>query len=91
MKFAEEFAMPGTDEMKSLESWANVSQSILKCGRTTLLAPEGLDDEAKEAWLSEAAEKDPAVDRFRTLNEHVPLLGMDIAWISKVEGDSQQY
>lgn len=91
MKFSEDFTMPGTDELKSLESWANVSQQILKCGRTTLIAPEGLDDEAKDAWLSEAAEKDPTVDRFRTINEHTPLPGMEISWIAKVEGDTQQY
>ncbi len=53
MKFADEFNMPGTEELKSLESWVNVSSSILKNGRTTHLAPLGLDDEAKEAYLSE--------------------------------------
>jgi hypothetical protein len=31
--------MPGTDELKSLESWVNVSSSILKIGRTTHIAP----------------------------------------------------
>jgi radial spoke head protein 4/6 len=89
MKFAEEFTMPSCDELKSLETWSNVAPSILKNGRTTYIAPEGLDEEAKEAFLSEAAEKDPQVERFRTLNEHAPLLGMETAWISKVAGDAQ--
>lgn len=89
MKFAEEFAMPSSEELKSLETWSNVAPSILKNGRTTHLAPEGLDDEAKEAFLSEQSEKDPQIERFRTLNEHAPLLGMETAWISKIAGDSQ--
>ena len=35
MKFAEEFAVPSTEELKSLEAWANTQASILKVGRTT--------------------------------------------------------
>lgn len=89
MKFAEEFTMPSCDELKSLETWSNVAPSVLKNGRTTYIAPEGLDEEAKEAFLSEAGEKDPQVERFRTINEHTPLLGMETAWISKVAGDAQ--
>jgi hypothetical protein len=91
MKFAEEFTMPSAEELKSLESWSNIAPSILKNGRTAHLAPEGLDEEAKEAYMSEQSEKDPQVERFRTLNEHAPLLGMETAWISKIAGDSQLY
>ena len=29
MKFAEEFALPGTEELKSLEVWGNVNAVIL--------------------------------------------------------------
>jgi len=54
MKFAEEFSMPGTDELKSLENWSNVTQPILMNGRTGYLAPENLaGEEEKEAWLAE--------------------------------------
>jgi len=53
MKFAEEFAMPSSEELKSLETWSNVAPSVLKNGRTTHMAPEGLDEEAKEAYLGE--------------------------------------
>lgn len=35
MKFAEEFAVPSTEELKSLEAWGNTQASILKVGRTT--------------------------------------------------------
>lgn len=53
MKFADEFNMPSTEELRSPEAWSNVSPSILKIGRTTHIAPQGIDDEAKEAFLSE--------------------------------------
>lgn len=89
MKFAEEYQFPGTEELKSLESWSNVSLSILKNGRQAYVAPENLDEEAKEAWLTEKTEADPQVDRFRPINEHAPLLGLESAWISKVAGDPQ--
>lgn len=51
--------MPGTEELKSMEAWSNVSQSILKNGRTAYVAPGDLDDEAKDAWISEMNDKDP--------------------------------
>lgn len=34
MKFADEFAIPGTDELKVLEAWCNLHPIILKAGRT---------------------------------------------------------
>jgi hypothetical protein len=34
MKIAEEFALPGTEELKSLEIWGNTNQIILQVGRT---------------------------------------------------------
>lgn len=53
MKFTEDFSMPGTEELKSLEVWGNVCESLLKNGRTKYVAPDGMDDEAKEAWITE--------------------------------------
>lgn len=91
MKFAEEFAVPNTEELKSLESWCNIHQSLLKNGRTSYVAPKDLDDEAAEAYLADVNEKDPQVDRFRALNEHAPIPGLETAWISKLSGDAQQY
>lgn len=92
MKFAEEFAVPSTEELKSLEAWGNTQASILKVGRTSHQAPEGLDDEAKDAYLADKeASGDVAVERFRALNEHTPMPGMETSWLSKIVGDSQQY
>jgi len=59
MKFSEDFTMPSFEELKSLETWSNIYESILKNGRTKYVAPAHLDDEAKEAWITEKQETDP--------------------------------
>lgn len=89
MKFAEDFTLPSTEELKSLEAWGNVQASILKVGRTSHIAPDGIDDEAKEAYLALKGEEDPQLERFRALNEHAPIPGMETAWLSKIVGDTQ--
>jgi radial spoke head protein 4A len=67
MKMAEEFALPGTDELKSTEVWGNVQASILKVGRTSHMAPEGLDDEARDGYIATMAESDAQQERFRAI------------------------
>jgi hypothetical protein len=89
MKFAEEFALPGTEELKSLEIWGNVNAVILQAGRTTHTAPAGMAEEEKEEYLAKQAEDDKTEERFRGINEHTPMLGMEISWLSKVTGDTQ--
>lgn len=37
------------------------------------------------------AEEDKTEERFRGINEHTPIPGMETAWLSKVVGDTQQY
>lgn len=91
MKMAEEFSVPSTEELNNLEAWGNTQASINNGGKTVHIAPEGMDDEAKEAWVAEMSEKDPAVDRFRALNEHTPMTGLEFSWVKKVVGDQQQY
>ena len=53
MKYAEEFVVPGTEELKSLEAWGNLFPIILKAGRCSHLKPVGMDEEAAEARLAE--------------------------------------
>ena len=90
MKFAEEFVVPGTDELKSLEVWANLHPVVLKCGRTTHLIPEGKTEEDED--VAKMIENDKTEERFRALNEHVGCFGPEsAAWSSKVAGDLQQY
>lgn len=88
MKFAEEFSVPGTDELKSLEVWGNVNALILQAGRTTHVAPAHMSEEEKEEYLAKMAEEDKTEERFRGINEHTPMPGMEISWLSKVVGDT---
>lgn len=87
MKFAEEFAMPPTDELKSLETWGNLHPIILKAGRTTHFAPPGMEEEERDALLENLNEKDPTQERFRALAEHTPIQGLEFSWLSKIVGD----
>ena len=91
VKFAEEFAMPKTEELKSLESWSNMHPIILKAGRTTHKAPAGMGEEDAAAYMEEQEGKDPTVERFRGLNEHAQYPGEQPCWFSRVVGDTQQY
>jgi radial spoke head protein 4A len=91
MKFAEEFAMPGTDELKSLETWTHLPEQILKVGRVSHMKPTHLPEEEQEEFEAKQLEEDPVVDRFRALNEDAPMPGLETAWLSKLVGDSQPY
>ena len=52
MKASEEFALPGPEEMKSLEAWGHRHPNILKVGRCTHTAPVGIPEEAVEEFLA---------------------------------------
>lgn len=41
--------------------------------------------------MNKLIEGDPMIDRYRTLNEDAPLLGLESAWLSKIVGDNQPY
>ena len=86
-KFAEEFTIPGTEELKSLEAWCHVNQILLKAGRCTHKEPEGIADEEKEEYMNKLAEEDKTEERFRAINEDTKVEGSDSAWLSKVCGD----
>jgi len=90
-KFAEEFVIPGTDELKVLEAWCNLHPNILKVGRTEHVAPEGLDEEAAAEQLAQLEETDKKEERFRAIAEHDKVEGYEAAWISKIIGDNQGY
>jgi len=90
-KFTEDYQMPGTEELKSLETWSHQHAVILKAGRVTHIAPTELSEEEREEYLGKLADKDPTVDRFRGINEDAPIEGMETAWISKLIGDPQPY
>jgi hypothetical protein len=65
--------VPGTEELKSLESWSHQHQLLLKAGRVTHVAPPDLPEEEREEFLGKLAEKDAPADRYRGANEDAPL------------------
>ena len=42
--------------------------------------PEGMAEEEKDEYMNKLAETDPIIDRFRTLNEDAPILGLETSW-----------
>ena len=52
IKMSEEFALPGTEELKSLETWGHKHPNILLAGRCSHIPPVGLSDEAKEEYMA---------------------------------------
>lgn len=88
-KYAEEFNVPGTEELRSLEVWSHCNQVILKVGRCTHKEPAGMADEEKEEYMNKLAEEDKTEERFKAISEDSKVQGADAAWLSKVSGDKQ--
>ena len=91
MKFAEEFAVPGTDDLKSLETWGHMHPLILKAGRVSHFVPSTVDEEGKDEYLEKLNTADPTVDRFRAIQEDAPIAIHNTAWLTKLAGDTQSY
>ena len=83
----------GTQPLSDIANWAHRWPNLLKAGRCSHLAPEGLDEEAREAALAALAEDDRVEERFRALGgeDYVPLKGLEVSWLTKVCGDTQVY
>jgi hypothetical protein len=88
VKVAEEAAIPGFNELKSLENWVRLQPIILKAGRCSHISPAGMSEEEAEEWKAKQAEVDPVVERFKALNEDVPVKNLEVAWLSKACGDT---
>ena len=100
-KFAEDFALPSNEELKSLEAWGNTHAILLGTGRTTHVSEPGMEEEAAAEYKERMETNDPSVERFRGANEHRGMPGTmtdpenpereGIAFLSKVVGDQQTY
>lgn len=91
VKNTEEWAMPGTEELKSLEIWAHKHPIILNAGRCTHTEPEDMDEEAKEEYMTKLAEDDKTEERYRSIMEDSKVMKTQDAWISTTSGDLQPY
>lgn len=58
-KYAEEFTVPSTDELKSTETWGHRHPNILKSGRCSHYVSMSVPEEEREEQLATLAEKDP--------------------------------
>mmetsp|Transcript_18055 Transcript_18055/g.30797 ORF Transcript_18055/g.30797 Transcript_18055/m.30797 type:complete len:234 (-) Transcript_18055:60-761(-) len=90
-KLAEEAPSMATEDLKSLESWSHLHPIILKAGRCSHAEPEGLNDEEKEEYMNKLAEDDKVEERFKIIQEDLPVQGYESSWLSKICGDAQQY
>jgi hypothetical protein len=93
VKLSEEATIPPTSELNNLEAWSHKHPILLKAGRCSHIAPLGMDEEAKEEYMAKLEEEDKKEERFRALNEDTPYPsnGLEVAWLSKIVGDSQEY
>mmetsp|Transcript_63694 Transcript_63694/g.73021 ORF Transcript_63694/g.73021 Transcript_63694/m.73021 type:complete len:468 (+) Transcript_63694:57-1460(+) len=89
---ADDFTLPGVMELVGADKWMHFHQYVLKAGRTSHLAPEGIPEDEAEDAMAAILENDPVVEeRTRTADQDTPLEGLEIAYISKLVGDPQQY
>jgi hypothetical protein len=91
MKLADEPPTLNSTELQSQEAWGNLYANILKAGRTTHVKPDDVDEETWEGQVAELAETDKVEERFRTIQEHTKIPGLESSWTSKVVGDAQPY
>lgn len=91
VRMAEEPANPGTEELKSLENWSHMHPVLLKVGRCSHIAPTDMGEEEKEEYMAKLAEEDKVEERFKAINEDVPVPSVETAWLSRVCGDTQTY
>ena len=68
------------DDLKNMENWSHAFPIILKVGRCTHTEPVGMDDEAKEEYMGKLAEEDKTEERFKAINEDIPVPGVEVAW-----------
>lgn len=91
VKPAEEFSVPPTSELQSLENWVHKHPVILKAGRCSHYEPKGtMDEEALAEYMDKLKETDPEKDRFMAVNEDEQIKGVE-AWSSSIGGDQTQY
>lgn len=85
--------MPGTEELKSLETWGHRHPNILNMGRCSHFVPSTIPEDEVDDYKGKLEEKDPIIDRYRALNEDAPQKGEEAppTWIVKLCGDAQNF
>lgn len=68
--------------------WGHKHPNLLKAGRCSHIAPEGLNEEGVDAYMEKIAEEDKVEERYRAVQEDTPYPGLETAWLSKIVGDT---
>ena len=86
---SKEFPFPAFEDLKSPETWAHRHPIILQAGRCSHFVPASVNPDDRDDYKAQLEDKDPPVERYRTLNEDNPWKNLDppTAWTSKVVGD----
>lgn len=94
-KFTEEFNVPGSEDLKALETWSHAHPMILQAGRVKHALSPDTNPESAEEEMAKLNERDPALEgAYRAINEDLAVTGLPagletgFAWISKVVGDT---
>lgn len=58
-------------------------------GRCSHFLPATLKEEEKEEYMAKMQEVDAGAERFRDLTQDVPVTGLEISWLVRVNGDTQ--
>ena len=85
---ADEGPDTSTGALGDLANWGHRYGNILNAGRCTHIAPDDIGEEQIEEYMAKQAEEDKVEERFRAINEDIPVVGSETGWISRISGDT---
>ncbi|CAD7922850.1 unnamed protein product [Amoebophrya sp. A25] len=93
LALAEEFAMPGGEELAGQGTWVHCSDYILENGKTSYPDPESIEDEEAKAALDAEMEACPVIPLLTPIQADLEQdeEGNSLAWTIKQVGDKSSY
>ncbi|CAD8046324.1 unnamed protein product [Paramecium primaurelia] len=85
--FEDEFKMPESAELSTMDGWVHLPPNILKQGRITFYE----DPSLKEEELNQMKEADPELERLKSIKDDKPFEQNEGNWNIKIFGETQQY
>ncbi|CAD8141915.1 unnamed protein product [Paramecium octaurelia] len=85
--FEDEFKMPESAELITMDAWVHLPAYILKQGRITFYE----DPSLKEEELNQLKESDPEQERLKSIKDDKPFEQNEGNWLIKIFGETQQY
>lgn len=72
MEFEDEMKVPEVAELGVADNWVHFPSNIIQQGRTTHYIDPSLEGEDRDNRVNELNEKDPIVERLKTISEDKP-------------------